>query len=335
VKQLGQRFNVLMTIQVPLKQKPKPRKLREEGGKWKSSAKGAVPPSFFDGFFGAACAAPESAMMEEDCLDCESAMMEYSPCSGGMDCSDDDFEDPFGAEFKSLNCSYIADHDHKIGLPPQSECLKSSVVRRRSSSASLKPAKKKGRANAARVSRGSEADTWAGLSVKEPKRNPAEHITVTCVLYNTVAGGVPSEEDVAAAIDDMEKLYEGCQWNGRLASEGADFMKAELTVADALGIQSKVVTQPYKPEAAPVAGFDAFPIDEPSAPAQHKNVICDVSGMHPIVGARFKKKGEDYDLCRAEFFKLRPEDQAMYEVIETPGAAPVDATMWIVAASAE
>ena len=37
---------------------------------------------------------------------------------------------------------------------------------------------------AARVSRGSEYDRWPGLSVKSPKRNASEHITVTVVLYN-------------------------------------------------------------------------------------------------------------------------------------------------------
>merc|ERR1719506_3218614 len=102
------------------------------------------------------------------------------------------------------------------------------------------PQRKVGTANAARVSRGSEVDTWPGLSVTAPERNPGEHITVTVVIYNTVAGGVPSEADVVAAVDDMEELYEGCNWNGRLAEEGANFMKAELTVADAQGIQAKV-----------------------------------------------------------------------------------------------
>ena len=29
----------------------------------------------------------------------------------------------------------------------------------------------------------------------------------------------------------------------------------------------------------------------------HKNVICDVTEMNPIVGVRFHKIGEDYDLC--------------------------------------
>ena len=39
-----------------------------------------------------------------------------------------------------------------------------------------------------------------------------------------------------AAIEDMEELYRACQWQGKLADDGADFMKTELTVADAAGI---------------------------------------------------------------------------------------------------
>merc|ERR1719197_1841768 len=56
-----------------------------------------------------------------------------------------------------------------------------------------KTVKQIGSANAARVSRGSEVDTWKGLTKKSPVRNPAEHITISVVLYFTVANGVPSE----------------------------------------------------------------------------------------------------------------------------------------------
>ena len=52
---------------------------------------------------------------------------------------------------------------------------------------------------------------WSGLAVKAPKRSGSEHITVTVVLYNTVAGGVPSAADVTAAVDDMEALYASCR----------------------------------------------------------------------------------------------------------------------------
>merc|ERR1712224_1090451 len=96
-------------------------------------------------------------------------------------------------------------------------------------------------------SRGTEVDTWHGLSVKAPERNRSEHVTVTVVIYNTVAGGVPSAEDVKAAVDDMEALYASCGWTGQLASAGASFVKKELTVKDTLDITEKLVHQPYVP----------------------------------------------------------------------------------------
>ena len=48
-------------------------------------------------------------------------------------------------------------------------------------------------------------DTWDGLTVNSPKTHPNEHITKTIVLY--YSGSVPTEVDVKAAIDDIERLY--------------------------------------------------------------------------------------------------------------------------------
>merc|ERR1712151_514153 len=93
-----------------------------------------------------------------------------------------------------------------------------------------------GVSNAARVSRGSLADHWGGLSVKEPKRDNGQHCTVTVQLYHTVSGGTPAPQDVMAAIDDIESLYDSCtMWRGRLADEGANFMKSPLKKPCAAG----------------------------------------------------------------------------------------------------
>ena len=120
---------------------------------------------------------------------------------------------------------------------------------------------KRGVANAARVSRGSEFDVWPGLTVREPTRHRSEHVTITVVLYNTVAGGVPTEDDVQAAVDDLEQLYASCGAAGRLADPAFDFMKEELTVKDVVDITTKVVTQPYAPPPAEVVGASVFPVD--------------------------------------------------------------------------
>jgi len=84
-----------------------------------------------------------------------------------------------------------------------------------------------GRSSAARVSRGSVVDAWEGLTVKNAKRHPNEHITATIVMYYTCAGGVPTEYDVLAAIDDLEEMYRSVE-NGHLADDKFDFMKSEL-----------------------------------------------------------------------------------------------------------
>jgi len=113
-----------------------------------------------------------------------------------------------------------------------------------------------GESIAARVSRGSEYDRWPGLSVKSPKRNASEHITVTVVLYNAVKGGVPSAGDVLAAIDDLESLYRSCSETGQLADHTFDFMKEPLKVDDVNQISAKLT---YQPPAVQVLGYDQFP----------------------------------------------------------------------------
>merc|ERR1711907_566289 len=127
------------------------------------------------------------------------------------------------------------------------------VVQRRSA------APPRGRASAARVSRGTEEDVWRGLSIKKPQRNASEHVTVTIVIYNAIADGVPSSDDVMAAIDDLEALYASCSMEGYLADPSFDFMKGELTVKDAAEIKTKIVTQPYQPPPAAVVNHDVFP----------------------------------------------------------------------------
>lgn len=58
--------------------------------------------------------------------------------------------------------------------------------------------------------------------------------------------------------------------------------------------------------------------DKKKQPVVHWGFTCDVSGMSPITGVRFHKRGEDYDLCEAEFAKLSDEDKKLYERVEIP-----------------
>lgn len=200
---MGTRFNVLMTIQVPLEQKP-----QEKRGGAKKKGMGLL--------FGCGGGGSENESMMMDMMD--------SAC----------FEED------DVTC----DEEDEGSAPPGSR-------------------PRVGTANAARVSRGSMVDRVdKTVEVKKPKRDPGQHITVTVVIYNTVAGGVPSAEDVKAAVEDMEQLYMSCGWMGELADEGADFMKKELTVKNAVDIADKLASQPYKPPAGAiglVVGGDVFP----------------------------------------------------------------------------
>jgi hypothetical protein len=60
-----------------------------------------------------------------------------------------------------------------------------------------------------------------------------------------------------------------------------------------------------------------------AGPAVHRHVICDGSNDNPIVGTRYHRMGEDYDLCEAEFNKLSEDAKADFEAIRRPGDVPV------------
>ena len=215
IRAMGQRFNVLMTIQVPLKQNPP-----------KRQATGIPAWSLGGMFSGVTSLSADQAFKGLESVDQAEEMMD-------MDC--------FAAP-QSLSWS------------AKPKCRR--VGRERSRERCARPRPTVGQSSAARVSRGSEYDTWSGLFVKAPKRNPAEHVTVTVVMYNAVKGGVPSAADVLAAIDDLESLYRACSETGRLAQSSFDFMKAPLAVNDMLDITAKVK---YQPPPVQVVGYDKFP----------------------------------------------------------------------------
>jgi len=212
IRAMGQRFNVLMTIQVPLQQQPRPPRSAKGGG-------------FLAGL------SPFSML--------SSSNYSYGGASGAVleECMDDDL---CQIEQLEAKCQSLK------------ECSRS--LRSRSFTSAPAP---KGRSSAARVSRGTEHDVWSGLSIKSPKRNDSEHVTVTVVMYNAVKGGVPTPEDVAAAIDDLEGLYRACTDSGRLAETKFDFMKEQLKVDDVVNIATKVA---FQPPAVDVVRHDVFPV---------------------------------------------------------------------------
>ena len=119
-----------------------------------------------------------------------------------------------------------------------------------------------GKATAARVNIGLDKGILPPLTKMSPVRNKEQHITVTVVIYHTITGGVPSKEDVKAAIDDMEDIYAKCKWSGRLSGEDdlADEMAwdGNSAQAGASFMKKKIVTT-ARPKRA---RFEPFPEEE-------------------------------------------------------------------------
>jgi huntingtin len=182
---MGTRFNVLMTVQIPLEQKPKCSTLRP-----------AIDSQSID------LSSPQYSSL---------ASWYYVDPSSGH------------SLFRGAGASLTG-----VGAQDDGEDYCDTSVL--PSLSTTQPTKKPrvGASNAARVSLGSFVDKWRGLQIAAPRRDRTQHCTVTVVIYNTVAGGVPSVQDVKAAVDDMEKLYRNCQLTGSLAGPEFNFMKRPL-----------------------------------------------------------------------------------------------------------
>ena len=250
IRAMGQRFNVLMTIQVPLEQKPRPQRTKAP----KAAPFIGVPWGMFGG-----------AVEPQKAKAVVAAKKNSAPFISGM---------PFGmfgggavAYTATAKCAVAEEMDDICMQAMPANCMaaqSAGSVPCLEQASSLQLRKRclggrelrKGKSSAARVSRGTEQDVWKGLSVKSPKRNASEHVTVTVVIYNAVKGGVPTPDDVAAAIDDLESLYRACSDRGRLAESKFDFMKEQLTVDDMVDIGAKLK---FQPPAVEVLQHNVFP----------------------------------------------------------------------------
>merc|ERR1711988_469328 len=155
VRAMGTRFNVLMTIQVPLKQKPRAHR-RGSNQYLACSAELDDSGSWFGGggsWFGGGM----SLGMGMTCSAMQAPCVEYDDEESHNECA----------------CAPPAappPHHTKMDLMDICDAVE-PVYRSRRRSRSHSIPRKVGRATAARVSRGTEHDTWRGLSVKEPQRN--------------------------------------------------------------------------------------------------------------------------------------------------------------------
>merc|ERR1712165_421297 len=249
VKGIGTRFNVLMTIQVPLKQKPIPQVRNASAGSFYSGFygdEGATFGSSASATFGAPAPLPSPSPA--------GAMFGApAPSPSYSDASAMPFSAPSDPFASAMLCSAPPPDDDAASSPFTFGSMASKASKKRSNTFTF------GKSSAARVSRGSFVDTWKGLTVTEPKRHENEHITASIVLYYTCAGGVPTEQDVKAAIDDLEELYQSVETNGHLSEDKFNFMKSELTVQNMVDIETKLATQPPPPKTSAPVDFDVFP----------------------------------------------------------------------------
>jgi len=183
------------------------------------------------------------------------------PCCASMnECKD--LDQCFAGVSESVKALQKQSESIKSELKTQNSLLdcfgESTAARSKSRPAAAAPPKT-GTSNAARVSRGTEEDTWTGLAKKDVERDPSQHGTITVTLYYTVVGGVPSTEDVKAAIDDLNQLYAACPSDKKLVD--CTEITKELTVKDMQDITTKVTTQGYQPPVKKVqtTGAIAFP----------------------------------------------------------------------------
>ena len=90
-----------------------------------------------------------------------------------------------------------------------------------------------------------------------------------------------------------------------------DSAAAESTEVQSVGLEDlvKQEQQSVVPEGATVPE------------AVHVGISRDVTGMGPIVGARYTKIGEDYNLCQEAFDRLPEAEAQRFMCIETPARA--------------
>ena len=90
----------------------------------------------------------------------------------------------------------------------------------------------------------------------------------------------------------------------------AQIGKAEIDIAATVAATAEAMGQ----AAGGYGGAD--PSTDPDMEGFHPGVMCDKTGLKPIVGTRFHLKGHNYDLCPAEYNKLPDAEKAQFEAIE-------------------
>lgn len=185
IKSMGQRFNALLTVQIPLKQKERTRRMAYYGGS--------------NDLFGGGC---DCDYEEEK----DMPVHAYTQSKGFPGATN---------FFESKTTEYSRSSTQ---APPSGMSVQAFGVNNVLSS-SRGGATRGGGAvsSAARVSKGTVASEYATeVDTTRIKRSETEHITITVILYHVVKGGIPTREDVISAVTELDQLYSSCTWSGNL-----------------------------------------------------------------------------------------------------------------------
>eukprot|EP00035_Acanthoeca_spectabilis_P035213 m.33083 g.33083 ORF g.33083 m.33083 type:complete len:641 (-) comp7152_c0_seq1:130-2052(-) len=139
-----------------------------------------------------------------------------------------------------------------------------------------------------------------------------------------IAVDVAVDVEAPVEVEASSPASDGSSTDGSEGWEQVTRVDEEVEVAEATvevpPVETAVVEETVVEEVTPVAA------PEPTAPPArivHPRVQCDITGMFPIVGNRWQKRGEDYDLCDAAFNTLLESEKAHFDLIATPNAVPV------------
>ena len=170
-KSCGQKFNVLLMVQIPLKQKPR---YSEED----------LEPNGFSSDGDGESSEPDGAPNPNGLRSSEPSRSSSSEEKPGFSSEDEDLD----------GCSFA-----------NSGPLYGSSAGSRGPSA----APRTGRANAARaqISKSSALHRIFENLPTQLERDWSQEVTVTVTFYHAVSGGVVPEEDVKAAVDELIELY--------------------------------------------------------------------------------------------------------------------------------
>ena len=135
------------------------------------------------------------------------------------------------------------------GLGKGCKGMAAGVMRGGGAKGCMRPARREGVSRAARISLGDAAGEFDGLALRQGvARDSSQEVTVTIVTFYTVAGGVPTRDDIRRAVDDHDAIAR--DFGGTRLLSDPLFPKPELTAKNKRIRISHVVGHDVFPEPA-------------------------------------------------------------------------------------